>query len=103
MALLSPPYTPTYKGAVEVAGGRMKERTMWQARRAATWRNENFESASLRANELPRAHNDRGRSPKEAWEAREPITDSERSAFLDRVEWERASARAESCFEKSPS
>ena len=85
----------TYNGAVEVAGGRMKERTMWQARRAATWRDEDFESARRHANELPRGRNDRSQSPQEAWEARKPITDSERSAFLDRVDGERARARAE--------
>lgn len=94
-ALLSPPYTPTYNGAVEVAGGRMKESTMWQARRSATWRDEDFESARRHANELPRARNDRAQCPEEAWDDRAPITDSERSAFLDRLDQERAGALAE--------
>jgi len=93
--LLSPPYCPTYNGAVEWAGGRMKERTMWTARDCESWTDEHLEAARLASNELPRMANPADASPDQLWPARQPITEAERAAFLDRLAEERVQALAE--------
>jgi len=83
-ALCSPPYTPSYNGSCERAGGCLKQRIAYAALvagRPAHWTAADITSALAQANELARPHGATRPTPGEVFRQRGPIRPSERAAF----------------------
>lgn len=93
--LFSPPRTPRYNGSAEVGIRWQKLRTETaaaEAGRPGHWRSEDLERAMSRTNAYaPRG----GQSRLERWEARTPIPETLRDAFLETVAAEEPRVRAE--------
>lgn len=88
MALISPPYLPSYNGSIEAGVGSFKTRAHHEAARngrPGEWTCDDAEAARLQANDLSRPRGQKGPTPDEAWAAREPIDDKERLEFLVRT------------------
>jgi transposase InsO family protein len=86
--LLSPPRTPWYNGANEAGIGSLKTRTLAIAAtfgRPEAWTSDDVEAARVEANEQARPWGRTGPVPTELWEARSPILDQERNAFIAAV------------------
>lgn len=86
-ALFSPPYTPSYNGAIEAAIGSLKTRTQRLADQAGhplLWTSAVVEAARQEANQ---AHPRRlkGATPDEVWDTRAPLTRERRAQFCAAV------------------
>jgi transposase InsO family protein len=82
--LPSPVRTPRYNGSCEAGIGSMKVRTLFlaaAASRVGTWSSDDLETARRQANALTRPDDSAGPVPDDAWSARSPITDVERTQF----------------------
>jgi Integrase core domain len=82
--LYSPPWRPSYNGAVEAGIGALKTRTHWlacQAGHAEIWTSADVEAARQQANELARPWGASGASPEQVWQARQGIGAEERASF----------------------
>lgn len=82
--LPSPVRTPRYNGSCEAGIGSMKVRTLFlaaAASRVGTWSSDDLETARRQANALTRPDDSTGPVPDDAWSARSPITDAERTQF----------------------
>jgi hypothetical protein len=89
VALLSPPYTPWYNGAIEAGNGSHGTRTHYEAARhghPGYWTSDDLEAARLQSNTTARPWGARGPTPQDLWTQRPPITPSERQAFRDCLE-----------------
>jgi transposase InsO family protein len=96
--LYSPPATPWYNGAIEASIGACKARTQFEAWRQGHedgWTSTDLESARDLANTTARPRGPRGPTPAEAWAARRPLGDDERTVFAAAVERLEAAARSE--------
>jgi transposase InsO family protein len=87
--LFSPVQMPEYNGACEAGIGAMEQRTFslaacmgrtW-ARSRFQWTSDALHAARRQANEFHRPWGHRGPTPREVWEARQPITADERARF----------------------
>ena len=99
--LLSPPYTPEYNGACEAGIGGLKTRTHEQAAlagRPGHWTADDVEAARCLGNELHRPHGPLAATPAEVWQARQPITTTERVAFAASLNHHRDSTARESGY-----
>ena len=91
--LPSPVRTPRYNGSCEAGIGSMKVRTLFlaaAASRVGTWSSDDLEAARRQANALARPNDSAGPVPDDAWSARSPITDVERTQFRLVVDRHRA-------------
>jgi transposase InsO family protein len=82
--LFSPPYVPSYNGAIEAGIGSLKTRTDQHASRQghpAQWNWDDAAAAQAEANATARPHGANGPTPDDAWSARCPLTDAERALF----------------------
>jgi Integrase core domain len=82
--LYSPPWRPSYHGAVEAGIGALKTRTHWQACQAGhagIWTSADVEAAREQANELARPWGAHGGSPEQVWQARAAVGAAERASF----------------------
>lgn len=98
LLLYSPPLTPSYNGGVERSNGVMKTYTQQHAaaeQHPFRWTSDDVEAARKLANTLSRPWGYRGATPEEAWQARQRLDETERKAFREAVESERATARQE--------
>lgn len=104
LLLPSPPYYPQYNGAIEAGMGSIEGHADWAAYlagRPGQWSSEDLVIAKSMANEFARPRGANGPTPKEAWLAREPITDQERAAFLAEYQAQEVIARKESGIEEN--
>ena len=88
LPLFSPPYMPSYNGAIEAGVGSMKTRTHHEAARQGRpgeWTCDDVEAARLQANELARPRGRKGPTPDQAWARRRPIPKAARTTLLLRV------------------
>jgi len=88
LPLMSPPYMPSYNGAIEAGVGSMKTRTHHEAARQGRpgeWTCDDVEASRLQANELSRPRGRNGRTPDQAWALRGPIEKATRSVLLLRM------------------
>ncbi|HUT34070.1 MAG TPA: transposase family protein [Planctomycetota bacterium] len=84
VALLSPPYTPWYNGAIEAGIGSNGTRTHYEAARhghPGYWTSDDLEAARLQSNTTARPWGARGPTPQALWTQRPPITPDERQLF----------------------
>ncbi len=91
LALYSPPYTPTYNGAVETGQGTFKTHAHYESARhdrPGEWTCDDVEAARLRGNALSRPHGVDGPSPDRAWEDRIGITAADRNRLREVYEQE---------------
>jgi transposase InsO family protein len=82
--LFSPPYMPSYNGAIEAGIGSLKSRTEAQAARQdrpGHWTWDDAAAARLEANATARPRGPLGPSPDELWAGRTPIGAAERQTF----------------------
>lgn len=82
--LFSPPYTPSYNGAIEAAIGSLKTRTerfALEAGHPGLWTSAMVEAARWEANTTARPRRLRGATPTEVWQARRCGTAEEREQF----------------------
>jgi transposase InsO family protein len=96
--LFSPPYTPSYNGAIEAGIGSLKTRTdMHAARhgRPGQWTWDGVAAARHEANATARPHGETGPTPDQLWEQRHPITADERTLFHHTVEHQRQDERSQ--------
>jgi transposase InsO family protein len=94
--LFSPPRTPQYNGACEASHGAMHILTEHQAARQgrpACCTCDDLEAARWFANELHRPSGHRGPTPREVWDQRPPITETERAAFGRSLQQHRETVR----------
>jgi transposase InsO family protein len=91
--LPSPVRMPRYNGSCEAGIGSMKVRTLFlaaAASRVGTWSSDDLETARRQANALTRPDDSTGPVPDDAWCARSPIADAERTQFRLAVDRHRA-------------
>jgi transposase InsO family protein len=101
VALLSPPCTPSYNGAVEAGIGGLKVRAHHESARhdrPGQWTSDDVEAARLLGNATPRTWVRRFPVPNRAWERRSAIRQDERQEFQDMVEQYREIAHVERGF-----
>jgi transposase InsO family protein len=82
--LYSPPWRPSYNGAVEAGIGALKTRTHWQACQAGPgglWTSAAVEAAREQGNQLARPWGPHGASPEQVWQGRAPLGAAERESF----------------------
>jgi transposase InsO family protein len=87
--LFSPPKTPRYNGSQEAGIGSLKTRALHIAAaqgRASHWTCDDVEAARIEANLQARPLGKNGPTPINLWEARTPVADAERLAFLRHLE-----------------
>jgi transposase InsO family protein len=97
-ALFSPPYTPSYNGAIEAAIGSLKTRTQQLALldgQPDLWTSGLVEAARRQANETARPRRLHVLTPDEVWDGRQRLTADERAAFRASVGQYQADARQE--------
>src|SRR5262249_45375462 len=86
LILYSPPRTPSFNGSIEAGIGGGKGRAHWESARhgrPGQWTCDDIEAARLTGNDTGRPRGTPGPSPDQLWQAREPITEQERSVFLE--------------------
>lgn len=96
--LFSPPRRPQYNGGLERSNGTLKTYTHLHASRCGrgeAWTAADLEAARRLACALPRPWGWQGPSPQEAWDAREPLGDADRSAWAAELRRQRAEVSAE--------
>jgi transposase InsO family protein len=94
--LFSPPYTPSYNGAIEAGIGSLKDRTDAQAARHGRpgfWTGDDIAAARLEANAYTRPRGLHEPTPDEYWNARSSIPEDQRLSFRHAVEDHRCSVR----------
>jgi hypothetical protein len=79
--LYSPPWRPSYNGAVEAGIGALKTRTHWQAGPAGLWTSAAVEAAREQGNQLARPWGAHGASPEQVWQGRAPLGAVGRESF----------------------
>ncbi len=82
--LFSPPYTPSYNGAIEATIGSLKTRTERLAAlagHAEFWTSDLVEAARLEANATARPRRLKGATPDQVWDARVPLAAESRERF----------------------
>lgn len=88
LPLLSPPYMPSYNGAIEAGGGGFATRAFHHAARNGRpeqWTCDDVEYAIWEANWNARPRGAGSPHPIELWVDREPISELERTAFRSHV------------------
>jgi transposase InsO family protein len=98
LSLFSPPYTPSYNGAIEAGIGSLKDRTEAHAARhgrPGQWTWDDVAAARLEANATARPRGPVGPTPDQAWAARPSLTADQRLSFRRSVEAHRSDARGE--------
>jgi hypothetical protein len=96
--LFSPPYWPSYNGAIEAGIGSLKARTEGSASRAGRpgqWTWQDAARAQAEANATSRPRGERGPSAAELWGQRRPIRGDERAAFRASVARQEREIRAQ--------
>lgn len=91
LPLFSPPYTPSYNGAVETGNGTLKVHAHYASvrnDRPGEWTADDVEAGRLRGNALGRPHGHDGPTPDQAWQNRKEITEAERIHFREVYEEE---------------
>jgi transposase InsO family protein len=86
LPLFSPPYAPSYNGAVETGMGTLKVHAHYASvrnDRPGEWTCDDVEEARLRGNGWSRPHGRHGPTPDQAWESRMEIAQEERRRFLE--------------------
>jgi hypothetical protein len=85
--LLSPPRLPRYNGSAEAGNGSLKTRTHYQAVAHGHWQptSDDVAAAQGQLNGTLRPWGDAGPTPRDAWQARKPITPHQRLQFQQRV------------------
>jgi hypothetical protein len=97
--LRSPPATPQYNGSCEAAGGSLKKITEDQAALDAhpgRWTSDDLQRARMIRNRLGRPWGQRGPTPEDVWQSRQPITSTQRSDLnttVDRYQQEERTRR----------
>jgi hypothetical protein len=81
LLMVSPPGTPTWNGACEAGVGEVKLWTFYEGARHARpyqWTGDDLEAGKCRSNEIPCSDDPFGRTPRERFETRTPVTQRER-------------------------
>jgi putative transposase len=84
LILYSPPYTPSYNGAVETGMGTLKTNAHHASvrnDRPGEWTCDDVEAARCRGNAYGRPHGAAGPTPDQAWASRMEITEEDRDHF----------------------
>ncbi len=86
LPLYSPPYTPSYNGAVETGIGTLKVHTHYEAARndrPGEWTCDDVEGGRQRGNHFSRPFGATGPSPEAAWSRKMEIGEVRRRRFLE--------------------
>lgn len=96
--LFSPAGRPSYNGGLERSNGVNKMYTGQHAMSQGhpfQWLSADLEAARNLANDISRPWDAHGPTPREAWEARTPLSDQERTQFVEKLSEQRQTAATE--------